>query len=224
MSVPNYRDEVAAAAARYPDAWRAAHTGGADTERFIRLLAADLHAIDNRIGLNGKRGNPNDISDDALCFRGEGPQYDPTNGNQPVSVIDVIGSAGWIPGEKEPFPAWGTYSDRHAGAWVQPEAVSVPNPGPVVPNPGTPAPVPQPVPIDYSAQLSDIRASLGFLINQMAAWRNDTLIHQSQLSELHRKVDEHTLKLVDIRDAQDRPLKLQFGHRWLGEVNGTVKP
>jgi hypothetical protein len=142
LSVPNYREDVAHAASRYPNEWRSAHTGGADTEAFIRLLARDLHAIDSRIGLNGKRGNPDDLSDDALCFKGEGAQYDPTNGNSPVSVIDVIGGAGG----PNPVPQWTTFSDRHAGAWVKPSGsvIIVPAPKPC-PDPSAHVPKP-PVP------------------------------------------------------------------------------
>ena len=73
--IPNLLSEVEACKRQYPEAWRHAHTGSARTEEFIRLLAARCHAISPRFGLNGKRGNPDDLSNDALCFKGEGPDH-----------------------------------------------------------------------------------------------------------------------------------------------------
>ena len=46
MSIPNYQNVVADLAAQYPDEWRAAHTGGPQTEAFIRRLAWVLHRRD----------------------------------------------------------------------------------------------------------------------------------------------------------------------------------
>jgi hypothetical protein len=162
MSVPNYRDEVAAAAARYPHEWRNAHTGGADTEAFIRLLARDLHAIDPRVGLNGKRGNPNDLSDDALNYKGEGAQFDPTNGDSPVSVIDVIGGAGG----PNPSPQWTTFPDRHPGAWVKPSgAIAVPPPVKPCPDPSAHVVKPKP---QYPADEGVWDAALAALEKDMA--------------------------------------------------------
>lgn len=136
MAVPNYLADVEAAARKYPEAWACAHTGRACTEDFIRLLALELHAKDPKIGLNGKRGNPDDLSDDALNYKGEGPGHDPTDGNKPVTVIDVIAGAGG----PNPQPSWQVFSTLPGpGAWVQP--------GPVVPP--VPKPPPEPVKPPY---------------------------------------------------------------------------
>ncbi len=137
--VPNYLAQVRTARDQYPEAWRSAHVSG-DPKAwdFSRLLARDLHAIDPRIGLNGKRGNPNDLSMDALNFRGEGPGYDPVNGNTPITVIDVITGAGG----PNPQPGWLVFSELAGpGVWVQPDRFSVPTP-PVPPLPLAPAPAP----------------------------------------------------------------------------------
>lgn len=124
MSIPNCVHIVADLAQRYPQEWKKAHNpsgGGPETEAFIRRLAYVLHTtVDKRFGLNGKRGNPNDLSDDALNWRGEGPGNDPTNGNQPVTVIDVINGAGG----PNPQPAWQVFDQLPGpGAWVQPQPV-----------------------------------------------------------------------------------------------------
>lgn len=120
--IPNHIQTVERLAAQYPAEWAAAHTGGPQTEAFIRRLASVLHAIDPRFGLNGKRGNPNDISDDVVCFDGEasGGDYDPTRNNVPVTVIDVIGGAGG----PNPVATWNHPLKPSAAAWVKPGPVS----------------------------------------------------------------------------------------------------
>jgi hypothetical protein len=115
MSIPNLQHIVAKAAADHPTEWKNAHTGNAHTEDFIRLCAPLLALEDARFGLNGKRGNPHDISDDAVNVKGEGPGTDSTTG-QPCTVIDIIGGAGG----PNPQPQWGVMTDPVAssGAWV----------------------------------------------------------------------------------------------------------
>lgn len=122
--IPDYRTVVSDLAAQYPAEWAQAHTGSAQTEAFIRRLAARLYALDPRFGLNGKRGNPDDISDDAICFDGyaAGQDYDPTRNNAPVTVIDVIGGAGG----PNPVPAWAYPLTPAAAAWVRPVAGTEP--------------------------------------------------------------------------------------------------
>lgn len=117
--VPNFLSEVEKCRREHPQAWAHAHTGDAHTEDFIRLLAARLHKIDPRFGLNGKRGDPRTISQDALNFKGEGPGHDPTNDNMPVTVIDVIGAAG----SSGAYPTWQVFDALPGpGAWVSPVA------------------------------------------------------------------------------------------------------
>jgi hypothetical protein len=123
--VPNMLVEVEKIKKKFPEAWANAHTGNAHSEDFIRILAAHLHAMDPKFGNNGKRGNPADLSDDALNYKGEGPGHDPTNGNMPITVIDVIGAAG-SPGA---YPTWQVFDNLPGpGAWVKPTPVVAPQP------------------------------------------------------------------------------------------------
>lgn len=144
MPIPNCQHIVAQLAAQYPDEWRKAHNpsgGGPETEAFIRRLAYVLHTtVDARWGLNGKRGSPNDISDDALNWRGEGPGHDPTNGNQPITVVDVIAGAGG----PNPQPSWQVFDTLPGpGAWVKPEPVGSGSGGGGTPPPTPPQPTAQ---------------------------------------------------------------------------------
>ena len=131
MSIPDLTYIVRQAKEEHPQAWKDAHTGNAHTEDFIRIVAKMMHAVNPKFGLNGKRGNPQDISDDAVNFIGEGPGTTP--GGQPCTVIDIIGGAGG----PNPQPVWQVFSDPVAssGAWVNPNSA-----------PGLP---PQPIPPQY---------------------------------------------------------------------------
>ena len=138
MAVPNKLSTVQSVAAANPEAWKQAHTGNSHTEDFIRILAQELHLDDPAFGNNGKRGDPEDISDDAINFAGEGADFDPTNNNMPCTVIDVISGAGG----PSPTPAWQVVSNPAApvgAAWVQPadqpEPEPEPEPEPVQPYP-----------------------------------------------------------------------------------------
>lgn len=136
MAVPNMLTEVQRLKTKFPQAWKDAHTNNANTEGFIKLLAAHLHALNPAFGLNGKRGNPHDISDDAINFKGEGADFDPTDGNAPRTVIDVIAGAGG----PNPQAQWAivTRSEAPVGAaWIKPEGdIVIPDPIP------TPTPTP----------------------------------------------------------------------------------
>lgn len=130
LIVPNFKHVVDQCKLTYPRQWSQAHTGSPETDDFIKLVAAEIHALDPRFGLNGKRGNVIDISDDALCFKGEGADYiiDENGVRVPASVIDVIAGAGG----PNPSPAWGVVSDANnpiRTAWVKPgTAVGIPAP------------------------------------------------------------------------------------------------
>ncbi len=71
-----------------------------------------LRAIDTNFAYNGKRGNPNDPSLDAISYYyGAGA---PTEGSQEVFVVDVIaGHCGPNPG-----PAWQDVTVFAPGAWI----------------------------------------------------------------------------------------------------------
>ena len=148
MAVPNMLAEVERLKTKFPQAWKDAHTGNANSEGFIKLLAAHLHDLNPAFGLNGKRGNPHDLSDDAICFKGEGADFDPTDGHAPRTVIDVIVGAGG----PNPQPQWAivTKADAPVGAaWVQPGPP--PPPPTVTPTPTVPAkPKYPPYPADES--------------------------------------------------------------------------
>ena len=123
--IPNYIDDVRAAKADYPTQWANAHVdGNPGRHDFIILLAKRLHAKDKRVGCNGKRGNPDDLSMDALNILDEedGPGHTPAG--KRCWVVDVIGGAGG----PTPTPIWNAFSDSGAssGAWVDPKIAGLP--------------------------------------------------------------------------------------------------
>jgi hypothetical protein len=132
-------EEVKAAKERYPDAWKSAHVEGDEArEDFIHLLAEDMHHVYPEVALNGKRGNPNDLSDDALNILDEsGPGRTPEG--QRCWVVDVIAGAGGT----NPQPAWQKIQDAvgSSGAHVLPGPSPQP-PTPIPPNEPTYPPYP----------------------------------------------------------------------------------
>ena len=126
----DYQGEVAAIAKKYPEAWKNAHTGGPGTEDFIRLLASHLFVLSGElVGLNGKRGNPDDISDDALAVYDVNGDVTDRTGKK-MFIVDCIGGAGG----PNPTPQWGSVGGPSPGAWVKP----APQGGVVVPPPVKP--------------------------------------------------------------------------------------
>lgn len=137
--IPNYLSDVYTARDKYPEAWSHAHVEG-DPRRleWIKLFAKDLHAKDSTCYLNGKRGNPLDLSADAiniLCDKADSAGRTP--GGLACVVVDVIGSAGARPpynsGNPAPYPVWGVYNTliEGSGAPVDPNNVPGP-PSPIV--------------------------------------------------------------------------------------------
>jgi hypothetical protein len=210
----NYQHLVEEAAATWPEDWKNAHTdlGSERSRAFIRKLAAFIHTIDPRVGLNGKRGDPHNISDDALAvFDPNGDVID--RAGRRMFVVDVIAGAGG----PDPRPAWQSVgSGGHPGAWVQPETVSVPTPQP------TPQPTPTPPAIDYSARLEAIQSSQVFLINQIAQLRNDVKQQQAQTDTAVAKLNALGLEVVDVRNALSNGLGIT-ADGVARTVLGTVK-
>lgn len=129
MACPNYQTIVEQLAAQYPTEFKNAHSGNAHTEDFVRIVAAYLHELDPNVGLNGKRGNPEDISDDAINILDplDGPGKTP-DGKRCWVVDFIVGAGG-------PTPAitWNPFSDPVAssGANVTPGPAPEPEPPPV---------------------------------------------------------------------------------------------
>ena len=130
--IPNYLRDVEQARDDYPVQWEAAHVDGHPAKRdFIVLLANRLHKKDPRVGCNGKRGNPNDLSMDALNILDEEDGPGRTPAGKRCWVVDVIGGAG----RPNSQPIWLAFSDPGAssGAWVDPRIAHMPPPPPPAP-------------------------------------------------------------------------------------------
>lgn len=124
---------------------------------FTDAVASLLFAEDARWGRNGKRGNPNDPSHDALAFVNPASPFG-------VSVVDIIGGAGG----PSPSVAWidqtqATIDARTTGVWVRPSGVL-----PACLTGGTTPPVtpPQPPPVTPTPSV-DLRP----VLEQLAALR-----------------------------------------------------
>jgi hypothetical protein len=119
---------------------------------FTDAVATLLEREDPRWGRNGKRGNPNDPSHDAIAWR-------MPSGPGGVAILDIIAAAG----SPEARPAWqdvtqATIDAGTVGAWVAPSGVlpACLSGGPVPPLPGEP---PMPMPPDFTETLAEIRST-----------------------------------------------------------------
>lgn len=135
MPIPNYLTDVQLARLKYADAWDHAHIDGDPRKlEWITLFATDLHAKDPRANLNGKRGDPKNLSADAinyLCDKADSEGRTPDG--LPCVVIDVIGNAG-LPVAQ---PAWIVFDTKieGSGAAVNPNAIPQPPPPQLPPYP-----------------------------------------------------------------------------------------
>lgn len=135
--IPNYLHDVEVAKQKYADAWAHAHVDG-DPRRleWVKLFAKDLHAKDGNCYLNGKCGNPNDLSADAiniLCAKEDSAGRTP--GGLPCVVVDVIGGAGG----PNPSATWTVYNTLREGSGAPVDPNNIPaTPAPVKPYPGDP--------------------------------------------------------------------------------------
>jgi hypothetical protein len=113
LGLPNRLSVVNAVAARFPNEFRHScpteHRG--DTNRFLFELVRELRREDNRWGLNWKRGNRGDMSQDVITYNyGSESDEDTTQ----VYIVDIMfGHCG-----SNPSPAWidQTENTRLAGA------------------------------------------------------------------------------------------------------------
>lgn len=217
MPIPDCRSIVEQLASQYPQEWREAHTNGPNTEAFIRRLAWVLHsAVDPRFGLNGKRGDPNDISDDALCFDGESQlgDYDPTRGNAPVTVLDVIGGAGG----PNPTPQWGAVGPSPKAAWVKPSPVGASaSPGPVVPPPA-PVVTCKFQPVDLAGLVAAQQQAVSALVAITAAVQ----MANNTLDRIEARLGEVETRVTTAVKSQSYDIDANAGY--LGRVRGTIRP
>lgn len=220
MAIPDCRSVVEQLASQYPHEWKKAHNpsgGGPETEAFIRRLAWVLHsAVDKRFGLNGKRGNPSDISDDAICFDGESAlgDYDPTRGNAPVTVLDVIGGAGG----PNPTPQWGAVGPSPKAAWVQPSPVGQTQQP--VPNPTLPPP---PVACKFQ-QLDTTSLARGQaqILAALASLADAVKMANNTLDRIEARLGEVETRVTTAVKSQTYDIDASAGY--LGKVRGTIKP
>lgn len=136
----DYINKIEALKVANPEAWANAHTGNDKTEDFVRIVAYELNKVNPDIGLNGKRGDPDNISDDALSVKNpNGFDFDPTDNNNKRDVIDFIESAGDV---RKAKVTWGVVKaadgNPTGSAWVKPTKPTKVVVTPVVPQPVEP--------------------------------------------------------------------------------------
>ena len=205
--IPNYEADVTAAIAKYPEAFSHAHHDG-DPRRleFIKLLGRDLHAKDVNVWCNGKRGNPKDLSADAInILCGSADSAGRTPDGQPCVVVDVISNAG-LPSATA---AWGVYNTlvEGSGAHVDPATVGT-APAPAQPPPGREEALDELNYLDhYYAAPEGLQRANGLSLNGkpdfegIAAWYLD--VYQVQRMSGKSRADARAAYVSQIRHSQE---------------------
>ena len=119
--LPTVQSKAAKVITDHPSAWTKCQRPGDDGE-FIRLLAAECHAIEPKCGLNYKRGVQGDLSKDILAFPNPTGCRDVSGTHVGLELVDVI------PGHEGPNASIGwtdvTVDDAGnffaPGYWVKP--------------------------------------------------------------------------------------------------------
>lgn len=113
VALPDLLAEVVAYADANPVDFANSCIDSGGTWDFMDGLVAYLRGIDERVGFNGKRGDVNDPSEDALSYyHGILP---PIEGSNDVYVVDVIARSC----SPEQAPAWqNVTTSAAAGAWL----------------------------------------------------------------------------------------------------------
>lgn len=111
---------------RYPEDWKNAHNHQPSGEVYIRRVAWAVQQAHPAllVGLNGKRGNVHDLSQDVLCFPNATGAPDASDTYPGLEIRDIIASAG----TPQASLYWGdvtqaTLDKGEVGAWVKPEPV-----------------------------------------------------------------------------------------------------
>lgn len=200
----------------HPDAWACAHSGRACEHDWINLAASALHAIDPRFGLNGKRGNANDVSMDVITYL-----LDPSNPRK-VAAWDVCGSCG-ASGARvvwNEITNYATIGQPGTAVWIRPEPVSG---GGVAP---TPTPTPTPTPSVDLRPVLDALEALSAKVDALAAKPApsvDLAPVTDRLDALSLQVD---LARQDVQALASKPLTVEWPE-YQGSIFGkgvTLRP
>ncbi len=230
MGVPNRFQTVTEVANKYPREFKEAHGDGPNKHLWIKLLAYELWQSDPNFGLNGKRGNPNDLSMDAINWKGGGVGYDPTRNEAAITVIDVIAGAGGV----NPTPSWQVFNnpatDRVGGAWVKPDPV--PGYHSTGETPKEPEPVDNgPTNTDVVNELTKVVGALNAVIasnERFVAVQEQTvnaLIEQLKITTHYQVESSNAVKdaVNGLAERLDRGFVIGAKGGWpVGNVNGTL--
>jgi len=203
--VPRMPDRTAVVAlvkAYHPDEWRAMNEAG--DFRFIKRLASVLHygatygdqriEADPNFGLNGKRGNPHDLSPDVIAYKNPTVSF----GCESADVVIAHGSP-------DARPGWQNITkDRDEGgtgaAWVQPERL-------------TPTPLPDPEPDPDDGHWQEVMEAVASMRQTLDECVPMMLEARSHIAELHAEVEALTARLENLRVVGTTSREWGHGHQ-----------
>lgn len=203
--IPDLTPIIKPLVTRFPGAWAKAQKPHDDGEFNARVCAV-LHYEHGytQVGRNGKRGDPRVLSKDVICWRGEGPNYDPTNGNAPVTILDFIASHEAPNAHITQFAP----DPNGPGAWVQPQTLEQIDAG------RSPGPAPAPVPAlksrdQFAAEFVSVNAFYSSREGLQRVGGMVAGVDASVFAVLRGVADGSVLDYLAIRNACSQVLSLQ---------------
>jgi hypothetical protein len=172
---PNRLDVVERVTAEDPARFACAHAEDRGCRYdWIKAVAAALHATDSRWGLNGKRGNANDLSMDVVTWR-----LGPTDRH--VQAFDICGACGAASARPvwSDITNWSTVGQSGTAVWVKPEGVATqPATG------GTVTPPPPPPDGTVVAKLNELIGHVAALTATVEGLRQQSAAAAAQITLL----------------------------------------
>jgi outer membrane murein-binding lipoprotein Lpp len=217
--------EVAAACPRAYLNAHADHNTHPERLDYIVLAAQALKRFDPQFGMNGKRGNANDPSADAIAY----------GAGRNVLIVDVIRAAGEH-GNNLDAIGWGDVTEAsrpNGGIYVDPDRHSprvACEAGGGTTNPPPPPPPPPLPTVDLSAVLAKIDAlasqvsRLSADVNRShAAAETDAEAFASELAVTKDELAQTKAELTNLILRMEQGFVIDANVRYLGALKGTVK-
>lgn len=209
----------------FTDAAATVLNAGAVLPAVGRREAMTVHP-DARWGRNGKRGNPNDPSHDAIAFKNPASPFG-------VSIVDIIGSAGAAAAS----PAWidqtaETIRLNTTGVWVAPSGrlpacllSGAPAPGGGPGEPVTPAPTPSPTPApDYRAEIAALTAAVAALRSDVAVLRAEASGIRSEAANAHESIYRLIAETLIAEHLDDIKRRIDAVQQQIGQQSSRPAP
>jgi hypothetical protein len=196
QTAPNRLDIVERVTNADPARFACAHTNRECKADWIEAVACELHKVDPRFGLNGKRGNPADISLDVVTYRVGGLDDYPR-----VEAFDICvrcgapdASAGW-----SNITNYKTIGRPGTAVYVEPVDCDVPPMTPPAPVPPPGAPQAPPAPPAPAVDLTPVLERLETILSEVRAMQNRVTEFEGVLGGVSHEATQAAIRASELK-------------------------